>query len=328
MRDKAAWNNSVQRVTIIGSGVIGTSWAALFLAHDLHVVVHDVDPTSEERLRNGIDSIKPTLKALGLKTTNLYEKLRFDKELSTAVSQADLIQECGPDRVAFKRNLWAEIERYAPGSTIFVSSSSGITTKVQAGLLREPGRLLIGHPFNPPHLVPLVEVVPHSEALPQHVECLVNFYRAVGKTPICLRKEIPGFAANRLQTALLREAILLVKLGVVSVDEVDAIVTNSLGLRWAVDGPFRSLHLGGGAAGFEGYLKQFSRGLQLLWLHSALHPFYLGKSLKAKILDQIKSSFGRSSIQKLEGERDERQLAVLNALHPNKKDQQESTSRR
>ena len=311
----SAGTQPTSNVTVIGAGVIGMSWTALFLAQGLNVVVHDVAPDAEARVRQGIETLMPTLAAMGLPTEFLFGRLSFEPMLAKAVANADFVQENGPDRIAFKRSLWAEVEQHAPAHALFLSSSSGIPTRQQAKDMREPGRLLIGHPFNPPHLIPLVEVVAHARTRPEDVQRVMAFYRLVGKKPMLLRKEVPGFVANRLQSALLREAVLMVKWGVVTVDELDDIVTTSIGLRWATGGPFRSFHMGGGPTGFAGFLKHFARGVQLLWLHSKFSPVRFSRGMNEKLLAQVGESFGRVPMAELEAERDQRQLALLRELH-------------
>lgn len=301
----------VRRITVIGAGVIGTSWAALFRAHGLDVVVHDVAPDAEQCLHDELALLTPTLDALGLNTAEHAGSLRFEADLARAVAEADLIQENGPDRIDFKRRLWRDIEAHAPRDCLFLSSSSGIPTRHQARSMRQPGRLMIGHPFNPPHLIPLVEVVPHKQADDEEVERAMAFYRSVGKVPMRLRKEVPGFVANRLQAALLREALLMVKWGVATVDEVDAIVTHSIGLRWATGGPFVSFHMGGGPTGFRGFLKHFARGVQLLWLHSKVSPLWFSRGLKSTLLTQMDHYVGERTMREMTAERDRNLVGLV-----------------
>ena len=178
--------------------------------------------------------------------------------------------------------------------------------------MENPSRLLVGHPFNPPHLIPLVEVVPGERTEPQAVEDAVAFYEALGKVPRVLRKEIQGFVANRLQRAIFRECCHLVLEGVVTVDELDDIVTSSIGLRWAADGPFRSFHLGGGPGGFTSFFKQFAPGMEAAWKSQA--PVTLDARSQQIIIDQAQASFAASPTDKLERERDAKQLAIIQAL--------------
>ncbi|MEL0028114.1 MAG: 3-hydroxyacyl-CoA dehydrogenase NAD-binding domain-containing protein, partial [Perlucidibaca sp.] len=305
---------NVRQVAVIGTGTIGTSWVALFLAHGLTVTVSDIAADAEVRLFGDLERMMPSLHDLGLSVDDWHGRLRFEKDVAAAVAQADLVQENGPDRIWLKRKLWAQVERHAPKHALFLSSSSGIPPGRQARDMRNPGRLMIGHPFNPPHLIPLVEVLGHKLTRPEDIQRAMQFYRKVGKHPILLRKSVPGFVANRLQAALLREAMLMVKWDVATVDEIDDIVTHSIGLRWAIGGPFVSFHLGGGPSGFTGFLKHFAKGVQLLWLHSRLSSVRFSHNLSAKLLAQINASFGQRPMAELEAERDQRQLALLKAF--------------
>ena len=253
--------NRYSRVTVIGAGVIGASWTALFLAHGLTVVVNDPRPDVETIVRDYIRNNLSTLKELGLPTDNLEKRLSFEADLERSVTGADLVQENGPERIEFKQDLWGRIGKVVGEHALMLSSSSAKTATEQALKMSRPERLLVGHPFNPPHLIPLVEVVPGEKTSPEAVDDAVAFYAALGKVPRVVRKEMPGFVANRLQRAIFRECCYLVIQGVVKVDELDDIVTSSIGLRWAADGPFRSFHLGGGAGGFKSFFKQFGLGL-------------------------------------------------------------------
>jgi ketoreductase RED1 len=237
------------RATVVGGGVIGISWTALFLAYGLDVTVCDPLPDVAERVRAGLREIAPTLAELGLSVDELTDStdaLRFDPDAASAVAGTNVVQENGPERPEVKQQLWSAIGAGAPANALLASSSSssGIPASVMSQAMRQPGRLVIGHPFNPPHLVPLVEVVPSPGTDPEVVEAAVAFYRAMGKQPQVLSREIPGFVANRLQAALFREAVHLVAQGVVTEQELDAVVTSSIGMRWAVAGPFQTFHLG------------------------------------------------------------------------------------
>jgi ketoreductase RED1 len=304
--------NRYGKTAIIGAGVIGASWTALFLAHGLEVVVTDPRPDDETFVRNYIRSNLSTLEALGLATANLEAKLRFKADLESAVAGADLVQENGPERVEFKQDLWARISKMVGDGALLLSSSSAKTATEQALKCSRPERLLVGHPFNPPHLIPLVEVVPGEKTSEDAVADAVAFYTALGKVPRVVRKEMPGFVANRLQRAIFRECCYLVIQGVVTVDELDDIVTSSIGLRWAADGPFRSFHLGGGADGFRSFFKQFGPGLNEAWKNMA--PVDLNEAAQDKIIAQAEASFAARPAQQLESERDAKQLAIIRAL--------------
>ena len=300
------------KVAVIGAGVIGASWTAVFLAHGLSVLINDPRDNVEAVVHDYIGKASSTLEALGLPTKNLAAKLRFEADLARAVSDADLVQENGPERVEFKQDLWARIEPHVPAHALLLSSSSAKTATEQSIKMRNPGRLLIGHPFNPPHLIPLVEVVPGERTEPEAVADAVAFYKALGKVPRVLRKEIQGFVANRLQRAIFRECCHLVLEGVVTVDELDDVVTSSIGLRWAADGPFRSFHLGGGPGGFVSFFRQFAPGMEAAWKSQA--AVMLDAKSQQIIIDQAKASFAATPPEKLERERDKKQLAILNAL--------------
>jgi len=251
---------------VIGGGLIGASWTALFLTHGLRVTVHDPRPDIEPVVRAGLRAVAPTLKELGMDVANLVEDtgtLRFDANLAAAVADADVVQENAPERLELKQQLWAAIEAAAKPDALLASSSSALPATAIAEQMRQPERLIIAHPFNPPHLVPLVEVVPGPRTDPALAERAVAFYKAMGKRPQLLRREIPGFVANRLQGALFRESVHLVSQGVVTEQELDEIVTSSIGLRWAIAGPFQTYHLGGGPrrpAGIPGALRENDRG--------------------------------------------------------------------
>jgi ketoreductase RED1 len=304
--------NRYSKVTVIGAGVIGASWTSLFLAHGLAVVVNDPRPDVETIVRDYIRNNLSTLKELGLPTDNLEKKLGFEADLERSVAGADLVQENGPERIEFKQDLWARIGKVVGAHALMLSSSSAKTATEQALKMSRPERLLVGHPFNPPHLIPLVEVVPGEKTSPEAVDDAVAFYAALGKVPRVVRKEMPGFVANRLQRAIFRECCYLVIQGVVKVDELDDIVTSSIGLRWAADGPFRSFHLGGGAGGFKSFFKQFGPGLNEAWKNMA--PVNLDEAAQDKIIAQAEASFAAQPPEQLESERDAKQLAIIRAL--------------
>src|ERR1700693_3497389 len=206
----------IRRVAIIGTGAIGASWSALFLAKGLDVVATDVAPNAEAALKRFIESAWPALKRLGLATGASQSKLSFTGDLATAVKGADLVQENGPERIEFKRKLYGQLDELLPADVIIASSSSGLTmSEIQSGCRSHPERCVIGHPFNPPHLVPLVEIVGGAKTSEETIQRAWEFYLAMGKKPIRLNKEVPGHVANRLQSALSREVYHLVSEGVV-----------------------------------------------------------------------------------------------------------------
>lgn len=299
-------------VCVIGAGVIGTSWTGLFLAHGLRVVVNDPRPDAENVVRTGLAEMASSLRALGLPSEGLDRELTFEADLHRAVSDAWVVQENGPERLDFKRELWAQVAAAAPAEALLLSSSSAIPATLQAAELSEAGRLLVGHPFNPPHLIPLVEVVPGERTESAATAETVAFYTALGKLPRVVHKEVSGFVANRLQRALFAECLRLVQMGVVTADELDDIVTGSIGLRWAADGPFRSFHLGGGPEGFRGYFAQFGPSLRRALANEV--PLVIDDDLEDLVVTQAEEAFGSRPRADLERERDLKQLAILRAL--------------
>ncbi|MGE7877902.1 3-hydroxyacyl-CoA dehydrogenase NAD-binding domain-containing protein [Peribacillus muralis] len=304
-------------VTVIGAGVIGISWTAYFLAKGLEVRVNDVRPDLEEVVHTGIKRIIPSLQKLGLPTKGLTDRLTIEGNLERALVGAAVVQENGPERLDFKQELYVMIERFVSKDTLLLSSSSGLKASEIAGKMEYPERMLIGHPFNPPHLVPLVEIVPGRSTASSTVEKAVNFYEALGKNALVLKKEMDGFVANRLQSALFREAVHLVLEGVVSMDELDEIVTSSIGLRWAAGGPFLTFHLGGGKGGLPAFLKHLGPGMNVLWEH--LGKPHLDEGTIQLLSEQAISFYGAIEQNQLEEKRDSRQLYVLDAFNEKNK---------
>ena len=250
----------IRRVAIIGTGVIGASWAALFLAKGLEVVATDVAPNAEAALRRFIESAWPALKRLGLATGASQSKLSFTADLATAVKGVDLVQENGPERIEFKRKLYGQLDELLPADVIIASSSSGLTmSEIQLGCGSHPERCVIGHPFNPPHLVPLVEIVGGAKTSEETIQRVAEFYTALGKRTVRLHKEVPGHVANRLQSALSREVYHLVAEGVVTAADADTALSWGPGLRWGIMGSLLLNHLGGGQGGIEHFFAAVRR---------------------------------------------------------------------
>ena len=306
-------NTDYRKAAVVGGGVIGISWTALFLARGLAVTVSDPLPDIAERVRAGLHGIAPTLAQLDLPVHDLTDDtgaLEFNADVASAVASADVVQENGPERQDVKQQLWATIESGAPSHTLFASSSSSIPASVMSAAMQEPGRLIVGHPFNPPHLVPLVEVVPSTTTDGAVVEEAVAFYRAMGKRPQVLKREIPGFVANRLQAALFREAVNLVAQGVLSEQELDNVVTSSIGLRWAVAGPFQTFHLGGGPGGLADFLVHLGPAMAALWSQLGAPTF--DTQTVDLLTEQAKHFDG--IVPELATRRDDAQIKLMQAL--------------
>jgi len=306
-----------RHATVIGAGVIGASWVAVFLAHGLEVIVQDPRAGIDAEVRGYVDRAAGALRALGCDDALIAsgsQRLAFEPDLERAVARADVVQENGPERIDFKRDLWKRVALAAPPHALFLSSSSALPASAQARDMHAPERMLIGHPFNPPHVIPLVEVVPGDRTSAEATREAVAFYTALGKAPQVVHKEVPGFVANRLQAAIFRECVSLVAQGVVTVGELDAIVTHSVGLRWAVDGPFASFHLGGGDDGMRGFVRQFGTGMESRWRSMTESTVAFDDATTRLLYEQSDSAFGGRTRAAHEAARDERQIAILKAL--------------
>ncbi|MGB9058758.1 MAG: 3-hydroxyacyl-CoA dehydrogenase NAD-binding domain-containing protein [Pseudolabrys sp.] len=300
----------IQRVAIIGTGVIGASWTALFLAKGLEVTATDVAPNAEATLKRFIEAAWPALKRLGLATGASQSKLTFTADLAAAVRGVDLVQENGPERIDFKKKLYGQLDELLPPDVIIASSSSGLTmSEIQSGAASHPERCVIAHPFNPPHLVPLVEIVGGAKTSEETIERASEFYTALGKQTVRLHKEVPGHVANRLQAALAREVYYLVAEGVVSVADVDKALSWGPGLRWGIMGQVMLNHLGGGEGGIEHFFQQFTGPMTAWW--KVLGSPELTPDLQRKLIDGVHAEAGARSVDELAAERDEVLLGLL-----------------
>jgi 3-hydroxyacyl-CoA dehydrogenase len=300
----------INRVAIIGTGVIGASWAALFLAKGLEVVATDVAPNAEASLRRFIEEAWPALKRLGLAPGASQANLKFTPDLPTALRDADFVQENGPERIEFKRKLYGEIDDLLPADVIVASSSSGLTmSEIQLGAVTHPERCVIGHPFNPPHLIPLVEIVGGAKTSEDTIRRAAEFYTSLGKRTIRLHKELPGHVANRLQAALGREVYYLVAEGVVSVADIDTAVCWGPGLRWGVMGQVLLNHLGGGQGGIEHFFNQFTAPLTAWW--KVLGSVELTSEVRQKLIDGLHAEVGSRTVDEMSAQRDAILLGLL-----------------
>ncbi|WP_269856829.1 3-hydroxyacyl-CoA dehydrogenase NAD-binding domain-containing protein [Streptomyces sp. RPT161] len=301
-------------VAVVGAGTIGLAWAALFAAHGIEVAV--TDPRDD--LDQAVDEAMPMLAAglPGSEAAVLRDRIRTTHDLAEAVDDARLVQENGPENLQFKQRLFADIARHAPADAVLATSSSGIVASLIAAQLPDEvaARLLVAHPFNPPHIVPLVEIVPGERTAEEVIETAIAFYQALGRTPVRLHKEVPGFAANRLQGAVLQEAIHLVLSGVVEARELDTVMKASLGGRYAAIGPFESFHLGGGPGGIRHMMRHLGPGLAESW-QSLGHPVLDADGI-ATLVAQTEAAYGKGpeAYQKRAMLRDRKQLALNAAL--------------
>lgn len=299
----------VHRVAVVATGVIGASWAAQFLASGLDVVATDPAPDAEERLRADVAAHWAVLEQFGVAENASVDRLSFTADPAEAVADADFVQENGPEREDVKHALFAVLDAAARPEVVLASSSSGLLpTVIARGCARHPERVVIGHPFNPPHLIPLVEVVPGERTSNAAVEAALAFYTAVGKRPIRLRHELPGHVANRLQGALWREAYSLVERGVATVADIDTAIAYGPGLRWAVLGPFVNQHLSGGPGGLAHVLAHLGPPMAEVWRD--LRDVELTPELVALLVGGVDEELAGTDPAELVADRD----AVLTAL--------------
>jgi ketoreductase RED1 len=284
-------------MAIVGAGVIGLSWARLARDHGWRV---------------GITDPRPDLAAVVEGTFGSDPDVFHNTDLADVVKDADLVQENGPERLPIKRELFTNLLTAAPAHAVLATSSSSIGATLIADGLADGSRIIVGHPFNPPELMPLVEVVPGTHTSDATVTTAVELYRALGRAPIVLRKELPGFVANRLQMALTREAQYLVENGVVSVADLDTALQNSLGLRWAAIGLFEGNALGGGPEGVRHLYEGVGKETGAIELGTpSKDPAVVGR-----LVSDIDATYGvgEQNYQRLVARRDERTRAILDAL--------------
>ena len=304
----------VRQVAVVGGGVIGAGWAARCLAWGLDVVACDPGPEAEAKLRAAVARAWPALSQLGLAAGAGQERLRFVGSVAEAVAEADFVQESAPERIELKRRLHAEIDAAARPEVLVASSSSGLLpSEIQADC-RHPGRVLIGHPFNPVYLLPLVELVGGEKTDPAAIERARAFYAGIGMHPLQVRKEVPAYLSDRLQEALWREYLHLVNEGVATTGELDQAMAYGPGLRWAFWGTGMIFHLAGGEAGMRHMLAQFGPALKLPW--TKLEAPELTETLIDRMVEGTQAQAGAASIEELERLRDQALIAVMRALRP------------
>jgi 3-hydroxyacyl-CoA dehydrogenase len=303
-------NKPIRRIAIIGTGVIGASWSSLFLAKGLQVTATDIAPNAEAALRKFVETAWPALKRLGLSPGASRSNLTFSADLAQALAGADLVQENGPERIDFKQKLYGQLDELLPPDVIVASSSSGLTmSEIQKGATSHPERCVIAHPFNPPHLIPLVEIVGGAKTSEATIRRAAEFYTSIGQRTVRLNKEMPGHVANRLQAALAREVYYLVAEGVVSAADVDTALSWGPGLRWGVMGNLMLNHLGGGPGGIEHFFRQFTGPMTAWW--KTLGSPVLTPEVQKELINSVHAEVGSRTIEELEAERDEILLGLI-----------------
>jgi carnitine 3-dehydrogenase len=302
----------VRTVTCVGAGVIGGGWVAYFLARGYDVVAWDPAEDAEQRLRHLVTAAWPALTELGLADGASLDRLTVVDTLAEACAQADFVQESAPEDLELKRTLLADISAATPADVVISSSTSGYGMSEMATRADHAERLVVGHPFNPPYLIPLVEVVGGEATSPEVVSWTADFFRHAGKSVIEMTREVPGFVANRLQEALWREALHMVENGEATVEEIDLSITDGPGLRWALQGPMLTFHLAGGQGGMAHMLDHFGPSLLSPW--TRLEAPELTPSLRDAVVEGCEREADGRSIDDLVAERDRGVIAILRAL--------------
>jgi len=310
---------SITRIGVLGTGTIGASWTTYFLAHGFAVNAWDPGDGWRDRLIAFVENAWPHMERLGLAPHADKTAITFCDSPSDAVTGTGFVQENAPEKMDVKRDLYRRIDNALPAETILSSSTSGlIMSDMQEGFA-SAGRFVVGHPFNPPHLIPLVEVVGGKDTDAAAVDWSIGFYNHIGKHAIRINKEVPGHLANRLQAAIWREAVLAVKNGLASVEDINAAVAQGPGLRWALMGPHMVMNLAGGKAGFHQMIEHFGPGMQSWWRTMMENPVLEGELVDA-MATGLAEEAGDRSIDDLEAERDERLIRLLTMLQETARD--------
>ncbi|GLW01057.1 3-hydroxyacyl-CoA dehydrogenase NAD-binding domain-containing protein [Streptomyces lavendulae] len=299
-------------VTVIGAGTIGLGWIALFLGHGLNVRVNSRREDAPRIVAEGLELFAPYLPEGSADPAGFAERLTFEPDLELAVADADVVVENAPENLELKQELYERIGKAAPSSALLLSSTSTLNPDDMGARMADSSRLVVGHPFNPPHVVPLVEVVAGERTSEQAVAEAVTFFESVGRVPVVLHKPILAFAANRLQSALLRESVHLVREGVVTLEELDRVVTHSIGLRWATVGPFLAFHLGGGQGGLRKWLGTLGSGLERGWEQLGRPP--MDDETIRSLIEQAEAAYGSKTYEEHVKDRDAKQTAILRSL--------------
>jgi len=296
-------NGEIKNIVIVGTGVIGASWAAYYLSRGFNVIATDPAPNAEANLRSYVDEAWKTLSKNGISPSASRDRLTFVPKMAQALANADFVQENAPERPDFKAKLFAEMDDATPPDSILASSSSTLTMDVIQSQAKRPERCVIGHPFNPPHIIPLVEIVGGAKTSPQTIEKAMSFYASIGKKPIRLFKALPGHVANRLQAALYKEVLYLIQQGVLSVEDADAAVSYGPGPRWGVMGPSLQWHLGGGPGGINHFMEHLMGPLE--GMMKALGTPNVTPELKQTVTDGVMRMAGKRSVEQLAEEENE-----------------------
>ncbi|MEQ8603245.1 MAG: 3-hydroxyacyl-CoA dehydrogenase NAD-binding domain-containing protein [Marivibrio sp.] len=299
-------------VACLGGGVIGASWATLFAACGCRVTVYDPADGAGEAIAAYAARAWPSLQALGVAKTEAPPEVPVVAAPEDAVEGARFIQESAPERIEIKHDLYRRVEPALAPDAVVASSASGLTVTEMQGGWKDPARFVLGHPFNPPHLIPLVEVMGNERTEESALTAAEAFYAACGKTTIRVNKEVPGHVANRLQAALWREAVSLVQNGVASVEDVDRAIWAGPGLRWAAMGPHMLFGLGAGEAGMAEFCRRYAPSFHRWW-ESLDDGVTLDEETAKALADGVAAEMGGRSTSEMMAERDRLILGFLKA---------------
>jgi carnitine 3-dehydrogenase len=306
-------SGQIKRVAVVGAGLIGRGWAAAFLARGLEVVVHDPAPDAAVAAQAYVEAAWPALVELGLAPDGQIPRLEFEPLLETALASADFVQESGPERPQIKRALFSRIDAATPADVVIASSTSSLPISDLQAPCIHPERCVLGHPFNPVQLMPLVEVGGGDLTDPRAIEAAHSLYVSMDKEPVRVSREVFGHIANRLTSAMFREAVSLVEQGYATVEDIDRAIRFGPALKWAIQGQFTTFHTGGGEGGLAGFLKHFSGGISARW-ETMQTPDLSDPQLQAKLVAQMIAASGGKSVSAIAREQDRDLLALLKLL--------------
>jgi len=293
----------IKKIAVIGTGVIGTGWIVRCLAHNKKVIAFDKDLKLEKKLIIEIKRAWPFVKKLFNKKKLNLKNFKYVTSIEEAVKDADFIQECAPENYKLKINLMNNISKKAKSNAIISSSSSGLLPTRIYSKCKNPARAMIGHPFNPVYLCPGVEIVAGKKTKKSFLNKANKFYKSISMNPIMVKKELPGYLADRLQEALWREGLHIINEGYATTKDLDRAIEDGPGLRWSLMGTFLTFHLAGGKAGMKHMLKQFGPALKLPW--TKLKAPKLSKKLSARVIKGTKQQAKGKSVSSISNIRDE-----------------------
>jgi carnitine 3-dehydrogenase len=307
----------VRRVASVGAGPIGGGWTAHFLAHGYDVTTYLYDAAEEAALRRLLDVAWTSLTEIGLADGASLDRLRVTTDLGDAVADAEFVQESVPENIPLKQAVYAQLGDLVPDDVVICSSTSGLSMTDIAAHCATPERTVVAHPFNPPYLLPLVEIVGGEKTAPEAIAWAADFYRLSGKAPLVMKKEVPGFVATRLQEAVWREALHMVANDEATVEQIDMAIVNGPGPRWAFMGPCMTFHVGGGEGGMAYNLDQFGPALKLPW--TRLEAPELTQELRDRMVDGCEAMAGERDFADLSKEQTASLVAIAKALKTLKK---------